>query len=353
MAKKIKVLIVDDSAVVRQVLSSMLQDQSDIEVIGTAADPLFAINKMRDDWPDVITLDIEMPRMDGLTFLRKLMAFRPVPVVICSSLTEKGAETTIEAMSAGAVAIFTKPNLGIKAFLEQSRLALLQAIREAAAVRLVRLGPSLAPNPAPKVKSSSKTSSAMSKTTEKVIAIGTSTGGTVALEAILSRLERDCPGIVIVQHMPEKFTAAFASRLNTLCAIEVREARSGDRVHPGLALIAPGGQHMTLVRNGAFYQVEVKPGPMVNRHCPSVDVLFRSAAHCAGRNAVGFQLTGMGDDGARGLLAMREMGADTYAQDEASSVVFGMPREAIRRDAAMHVVGLEQVPELIMRYTQG
>lgn len=352
MSNKIKVLVVDDSAVVRQVLSSMLAGQADIEVIGTAADPLFAVNKMRETWPDVITLDIEMPRMDGLTFLRKIMSSRPTPVVICSSLTEKGAETTMEAMSAGAVAIFTKPTLGVKDFLQSSRHELLQAIREAAASKVARLNkPTTSTNT--QLQPELPTQVAMSKTTEKVIAIGTSTGGTLALEQILTELTPDCPGIVVVQHMPEKFTAAFAARLHSLSAIEVREAKDGDRVRPGLALIAPGGQHMSLIRNGAFYHVQVKAGPAVNRHCPSVDVLFRSVAKCAGKNAVGFQLTGMGDDGARGLLEMREAGAVTYAQDEASSVVFGMPKEAIKRGAAVHVVALDQVAGQIMLYSQG
>lgn len=354
MSKKIKVLVVDDSAVVRQVLSTMLSGQADIEVIGTAADPLFAVNKMREEWPDVITLDIEMPRMDGLTFLRKIMSSRPTPVVICSSLTEKGAETTVEAMAAGAVAIFTKPTMGVKDFLQSSKQELLAAIREAAQSRVSRLT-SAAPvaKAVAAVQTAPAVQTAMAKTTEKVIAIGTSTGGTLALEQILTALTADCPGIVVVQHMPEKFTAAFAARLNSLSEIEVREAKDGDRVRPGLALIAPGGQHMTMVRNGAFYQVQVKPGPAVNRHCPSVDVLFRSVAKCAGKNAVGFQLTGMGDDGARGLLEMRDSGAVTYAQDEASSVVFGMPKEAIKRGGAVHIVALDQVAGQIMLYSQG
>lgn len=351
MTKKIKVLIVDDSAVVRQVLSSMLSGQPDIYVIGTAADPLFAINKMRDEWPDVISLDVEMPRMDGLTFLRKIMSSRPTPVVICSSLTEKGAETTMEAMAAGAVAIFTKPVLGVKDFLQSSRQEFLQAIREAAVSNVAKTK-RVAAAAVTSLPQDNAPQAAMSRTTEKVIAIGTSTGGTLALEQILTHLTPNCPGIVIVQHMPEKFTAAFAARLNSLSAIEVREAKDGDRVRPGLALIAPGGLHMSLVRNGAFYHVQVKAGPAVNRHCPSVDVLFRSVSKCAGKNAVGFQLTGMGDDGARGLLEMREAGAITYAQDEDSSVVFGMPKEAIKRNAAVHIVSLEQVAGQIMLYSQ-
>lgn len=351
--KKIKVLIVDDSAVVRQVLSDMMANQRDIEVIGTAADPIFAAAKMKQEWPDVITLDVEMPRMDGITFLKKIMQGRPTPVVICSSLTEKGAETTMEAMSAGAVAIFTKPQMGVKGFLEQSKADLLEAIREAARSNVAALGRRTFSRPAAPEVSVTVTQgqTAMSKTTEKIVAIGTSTGGTIALEQILTQLSPGCPGIVIVQHMPEKFTAAFASRLNQLCSIEVKEAEDGDKVRPGLALIAPGGKHMSLVRSGAFYQVQVKAGPAVNRHCPSVDVLFRSVAKCAGRNSVGIILTGMGDDGARGLLEMRESGAMTYAQDEISSVVFGMPKEAIKRDAAMQIISLDQVATVVSSYS--
>lgn len=349
--KKIKVLIVDDSAVVRQVLSDMMANQADIEVIATAADPIFAVAKMRDEWPDVITLDVEMPRMDGITFLKKIMQGRPTPVVICSSLTEKGAETTMEAMSAGAVAIFTKPQMGVKGFLEQSKAELLEAIREAARSNVSALGRRSPSRAVVQEAVAPQVQTAMSKTTEKVVAIGTSTGGTIALEQILTQLTPGCPGIVIVQHMPEKFTAAFASRLNQLCSIEVKEAADGDRVRPGLALIAPGGKHMSLIRSGAFYQVQVKAGPAVNRHCPSVDVLFRSTAKCAGKNSVGIILTGMGDDGARGLLEMREAGAWTYAQDEASCVVFGMPKEAIKRDAAMQIISLDQVATVVTSYS--
>ncbi|WP_337841572.1 chemotaxis response regulator protein-glutamate methylesterase [Rheinheimera sp.] len=351
--KKIKVLIVDDSAVVRQVLSDMMANQPDIEVTGTAADPIFAVSRMKADWPDVITLDVEMPRMDGITFLKKIMQGRPTPVVICSSLTEQGAETTMEALSAGAVAIFTKPQSGVKGFLQDSKQELLSAIREAARSNVAVLRRTKnSPQPvSPALAQTDTQATAMSKTTEKVVAIGTSTGGTIALEQILTELSPGCPGLVIVQHMPEKFTAAFASRLNQICSIDVKEAQDGDKVRPGLALIAPGGKHMSLVRSGAFFQVSVKAGPAVNRHCPSVDVLFRSVAKSAGKNAVGFILTGMGDDGARGLLEMREAGAMTYAQDEASSVVFGMPKEAIKRDAAAVVLSLEQVAAVISSYS--
>ena len=345
MDRKIRVLVVDDSAVVRNMMTEILSAQPDIEVTGAAADPYFAIDKMRGNWPDVITLDVEMPRMDGLTFLRKIMKSRPTPVVICSSLTEKGAETTLEALSAGAVAIFTKPKLGVKDFLQSSAPELVDAVRAAARSRVKAMH---APATQQKVVLAER--SAMTKTTETVVAIGTSTGGTLALERILTTLPVTAPGIVIVQHMPEKFTAAFARRLDSICAIEVREAADGDRVRPGLALVAPGGKHMTLTRSGAFYYVAIKPGPAVNRHCPSVDVLFRSVAHCAGKNAVGVILTGMGDDGARGLQEMLESGAETYGQDEASSVVYGMPKEAVKRGAVQHVIGLNDVAGIIMRY---
>jgi len=345
MERKIRVLVVDDSAVVRNMMTDILSAQPDIEVTGAAADPYFAIDKMRGNWPDVITLDVEMPRMDGLTFLRKIMKSRPTPVVICSSLTEKGAETTLEALSAGAVAIFTKPKLGVKDFLQSSAPELVDAVRAAARSRVKTINVQNTQH-----KPLLPERSAMIKTTETVVAIGTSTGGTLALEKILTTLPVTAPGIVIVQHMPEKFTAAFAKRLDSICAIEVREAVDGDRVRPGLALVAPGGKHMTLTRSGAFYYVAVKAGPAVNRHCPSVDVLFRSAAHCAGKNAVGIILTGMGDDGARGLQEMLESGAETFGQDEASCVVYGMPKEAVKRGAVQHVIGLGDVAGVIMRY---
>ncbi len=345
MERKIRVLVVDDSAVVRNMMTDILSAQPDIEVTGAAADPYFAIDKMRGNWPDVITLDVEMPRMDGLTFLRKIMKSRPTPVVICSSLTEKGAETTLEALSAGAVAIFTKPKLGVKDFLQSSAPELVDAVRAAARSRVRTINVQNTQH-----KPQLPERSAMIKTTETVVAIGTSTGGTLALEKILTTLPVTAPGIVIVQHMPEKFTAAFAKRLDSICAIEVREAVDGDRVRPGLALVAPGGKHMTLTRSGAFYYVAVKAGPAVNRHCPSVDVLFRSAAHCAGKNAVGIILTGMGDDGARGLQEMLESGAETFGQDEASCVVYGMPKEAVKRGAVQHVIGLGDVAGVIMRY---
>ena len=352
---KIKVMIVDDSAVVRQVLTAMLEEDAEIEVIGAAPDPVFALDKMNRLWPDVIVLDVEMPRMDGITFLKKIMSEHPTPVVICSTLTEKGAATTMQALSAGAVSIVTKPKIKLKNFLEESADNLVATVKAAARSNVGRLRAAAAVTVAPKLSAdvvlaanSASGSSAMVQTTDAVVAIGTSTGGTQALEVVLTALPRVCPGIVIVQHMPEKFTEAFANRLNGICQIEVREAKSGDRVIPGLALIAPGGRHMMLKRSGAQYHVEVLDGPLVNRHRPSVDVLFRSAAKCAGANALGIIMTGMGDDGARGLKEMREAGARTLAQDEATCVVYGMPKEAVKLDAVDRVVPLTDIPRAIL-----
>jgi len=351
--REIKVLIVDDSAVVRQVMVQVLGRDPDIRVIGHAMDPIFAMEKMKKEWPDVILLDVEMPRMDGITFLRKIMQERPTPVIICSSLTEKGAETTMQALAAGAFAIFTKPGMGVKNFLVDSSNDLVAAVRAAAGARVARIPAQAAlPKVAQKFTADAVLPpgfEAMAVTTDRFTAIGTSTGGTQALEYVLSNLPRTCPGIVVVQHMPEKFTAAFAARLDQICEIEVREARTGDRVIPGRALIAPGGQHLVVKRSGAQYVAEVVSAPPVNRHCPSVDVLFRSCAKYAGRNAVGVIMTGMGDDGARGLLEMHQAGARTFAQDEESCVVFGMPKEAIRMGAADRVVSLAEIPELISR----
>ncbi|TAK75688.1 MAG: chemotaxis response regulator protein-glutamate methylesterase [Aquabacterium sp.] len=332
----IRVMVVDDSAVVRQVLTGLLNEAPGMEVIHAVADPLLAIERLKMQWPDVIVLDVEMPRMDGITFLRKIMSERPTPVVICSTLTEKGAKTTMEAMAAGAVAIVTKPKLGLKQFLNDASDDLVSTVRAAAKAnvrKLVQREPAAAA-PAKNnadVVLAPASGRAMAQTTERVIAIGTSTGGTQALEEVLTALPRVSPGIVIVQHMPEKFTAAFAARLDSLCEITVKEARHSDRVVPGCALIAPGGKHMMLRRSGAQYFVEVVDGPLVNRHRPSVDVLFRSAAKSAGANALGIIMTGMGDDGAAGMLEMRNAGAHTVAQDERSCVVYGMPKEAVKR----------------------
>lgn len=345
----IKVLIVDDSAVVRQILQQQLSGRSDIEVIGAVSDPVFAMNFMQKQWPDVLLLDIEMPRMDGITFLKKLMKERPLPVVICSTLTARGSETAIQAMAAGAVSIITKPGIGLKDFLVNASDNLVQAIKGAARVRVGNLSTgTLAPLPIPRMVSAEPVM--LGCTTDRVVAIGTSTGGTQALERIFTALPRTAPGILVVQHMPEKFTAMFAERLNSISEITVREAHNHDRVLAGQALIAPGGRHLRLVRNGAQYRVEVLDGPMVNRHKPSVDVLFHSVARVAGRNAAGFILTGMGDDGARGLKAMRDAGAITYAQDEASCIVYGMPKEAVALGAAGSSLSLDQVPAAIMAF---
>jgi two-component system chemotaxis response regulator CheB len=298
-----------------------------------------------------------MPRMDGITFLRKIMAERPTPVVICSTLTEKGAETTMAALAAGAVSIITKPKLGLKDFLSESADELIAAVRAASHANVRRLAARAAPAPvavaakltADAVLPAAPDARPLLRTTERVVAIGTSTGGTLALEEVLTALPRVTPGIVIVQHMPERFTAAFADRLNGLCQIEVREARHGDRVLPGRALIAPGGKHMLLRRDGANYHVDVIDGPLVNRHRPSVDVLFRSVAKHAGANALGIIMTGMGDDGAAGLLEMRKAGARTVAQDEDSCVVYGMPREAVKRGGVEKSVPLKAIDREILQ----
>jgi two-component system chemotaxis response regulator CheB len=347
---RIKVLVVDDSAVVRQVVTELLGEDPDIEVIAACADPILAIARMKVQWPDVIVLDVEMPRMDGITFLKKVMAERPTPVVICSTLALSGAKTSIEALAAGAVAIITKPTLGLKQFLVDASDDLVTAVKAAAKANVKRYQPVVAreKNTADVIMSAADKHTAMIQTTERVVALGTSTGGTQALEVVLTSLPRVTPGIVIVQNMPEKFPAEFANRLNGLCKIEVKEAQNNDRVIPGRALIAPGGKHMLLRRTGAQYYVEVMDGPLVNRHRPSVDVLFRSVAKCAGANALGVIMTGMGDDGAAGLMEMRTAGAHTLAQDEDSCVVFGMPKEAIKRGGVERVVPLTAIGREIL-----
>ncbi|ABD68654.1 response regulator receiver modulated CheB methylesterase [Rhodoferax ferrireducens T118] len=349
---RIKVMVVDDSAVVRQVVAGLLADDPAIEVIAAVADPILAIARMKVQWPDVFVLDIEMPRMDGITFLKKIMAERPTPVVICSTLTEKGAQTSMAALSAGAVAIITKPKLGLKQFLVDASDDLISAVKAAARANVKRLQV-VEKLTADAILPASDRHDAMLQTTERVVALGTSTGGTQALEVVLTALPRVTPGIVIVQHMPEKFTAEFANRLNGLCQITVREAKNNDRVVPGRALIAPGGKHMLLRRNGAQYSVEVLDGPLVNRHRPSVDVLFRSVARCAGANALGVIMTGMGDDGAAGLAEMRKAGARTLAQDEESCVVYGMPKEAVKRGGVERSVPLGAIAREIMAQMAG
>ena len=344
---RIKVMVVDDSAVVRQVVAALLQEDPEIEVLCAVADPLLAMVRMKAQWPDVIVLDIEMPHMDGLTFLKKIMAERPTPVVICSTLTEKGAQTSMAALSAGAVAVITKPKIGLKQFLIDAADDLLSAVKTAAKANVKKIQVADKLN-ADVILSAGDSRTAMIQTTERVAALGTSTGGTQALELVLRGLPRVCPGIVIVQHMPEKFTAEFARRLDGLCQIQVKEAQNNDRVLPGRALIAPGGKHMLLRRTGAQYFVEVTDGPLVNRHRPSVDVLFRSVSKSAGANALGVIMTGMGDDGAAGLLEMRKCGARTVAQDEESCVVYGMPKEAVKRGAVEKTLPLSAIGREIM-----
>jgi two-component system chemotaxis response regulator CheB len=347
---RIKVIVVDDSAVVRQVVTAMLSEDPEIEVIAAVADPILAIARMNAQWPDVVVLDVEMPRMDGITFLKKIMSERPTPVVICSTLAESGAKTSIEALSAGAVAIITKPKIGLKQFLVDASEDLVTTVKAAAKanVRRLQVVAVTEKNTADVIMPATEKNSAMAQTTERVVALGTSTGGTQALEVVLRSLPRVTPGILIVQHMPEKFTAEFANRLNGICQMEVREAQNNDRVVPGRALIAPGGRHMLLRRTGAQYYVEVMDGPLVNRHRPSVDVLFRSVAKCAGANALGVIMTGMGDDGAAGLLEMRQAGARTVAQDEESCVVYGMPKEAVKRGGVEKTVALSAIGREIM-----
>lgn len=348
-APKIRVLIVDDSAVVRRTLRDVLSSDPEIEVVATAGDPFVVADRISEQVPDVITLDIEMPRMDGLTFLKKIMSQHPIPVVICSSLAEEGAQSTFKALEYGAVEIIAKPRLGTKQFLEDARITLCQAVKAAAASKLRALRPSHTVEPKLTADAIlSPATHAMAETTEKVVVIGASTGGTEALKTLLETLPPDTPGIVIVQHMPELFTRAFANRLDGLCAITVKEAETNDTVIRGRALIAPGNHHLLLKRSGARYYVEVKDGPLVCRHRPSVDVLFRSAARYAGQNAVGALLTGMGDDGARGMLEMKQAGAATIAQDEASCVVFGMPKEAIKLNGVDKVLPLDSIAGAIL-----
>ena len=346
---RIRVLIVDDSAVVRRTLSEVLSSDPAIEVIATAGDPFVAAERISEEVPDVITLDIEMPRMDGLTFLKKIMSQHPIPVVICSSLADEGAQSTFKALEYGAVEIVTKPRLGTKQFLEDSRVLLCEAVKAAASAKLRTLRPCHTVEPKLTADAIlSPATHAMAETTEKVVVIGASTGGTEALKSVLEALPADTPGIVIVQHMPELFTRAFADRLDGLCNITVKEAATNDTVLRGRALIAPGNHHLLLKRSGARYFVEIKDGPLVCRHRPSVDVLFRSAARYAGRNAVGVILTGMGDDGARGMLEMKQAGAATIAQDEASCVVFGMPKEAIKLGGVDRILPLHAVAGAIL-----
>jgi two-component system chemotaxis response regulator CheB len=355
--KQIRVLIVDDSASVRQVLTQIFESDPQIKVVGAAADPFRAVEMIRRDPPDVITLDVEMPRMDGLTFLEKIMSQHPIPTVMCSTLTEAGSDVALHALEKGAVEIIVKPKVGAKEFFEESRVRMCETIKAAARARLKKLAVRAKHDPV-KAKLSADAMlpkpgrNAMIQTTEKVVAMGASTGGTEALRVVLEAMPADSPGIVIVQHMPENFTARFAERLDMLCQVTVKEAADGDPVLRGQALIAPGNKHMLLQRSGARYYVEVKDGPLVSRHRPSVDVLFRSAASTGGRNVVGVIMTGMGDDGAKGMLEMKQAGAVNVAQDEETCIVFGMPAEAIKLGGVDKILPLDRIASEVVRLSR-
>ena len=352
--KKITVLLVDDSASVRQTLAGILEDSDDITVMAAVGDPYLAVEKIAVQVPDVIVLDIEMPRMDGLTFLQQIMTQHPIPTIICSSLAVEGSDSIMKALSYGAVDVITKPKLGTKQFFEESKILLQDAVRGAASARLSKLNLHTE-LPQPKLSADAVLPAAgkkiLTETTEKIIVVGASTGGTEALTVFLKALPEDSPGVVIVQHMPEHFTSSFALRLDSLCRIQVKEADNFDTVLRGRALIAPGNFHTLVKRSGAQYYVEVKDGPLVTRHRPSVDVLFRSTSVNAGKNAIGVIMTGMGDDGARGMKEMKDTGAFTIAQDEATCVVFGMPHEAIKLGGVDLVLPLEKIAARV--YAQG
>lgn len=338
--RRLRVLVIDDSAIVRQTLSRLLSELGQMDVT-VAVDPLIALAKMQRERPDVIVLDLELPRMHGLTFLAKIMAEDPLPVVICSALSAKRSEQAVLALMHGAVEIVTKPKLGVSEFLSESAATIIDAVRSAATARARRpatAGPTRAPLPA-----------RTTATEARVVAVGASTGGVEALTQLLGELPANSPGLLIVQHMPEGFTASFARRLDQLCEIEVREAVDGDGVEPGVALICPGNRHLTLRGTLGRYRIALEDGPLVSRHRPSVDVLFHSVARTAGKDAVGVIMTGMGADGVDGMLAMRAVGASTIAQDHASCVIFGMPREAIARGAAQQVVALNDLSRAILQ----
>ena len=344
----VKVFVVDDSAVVRQAMAHMLSSSTEVELVGSAPNPLLAAEAIRRCKPDVLLLDIEMPGMDGLTFLRQIMSTTPIPTVICSTLSQHGSRVALDALSAGAVAVMAKPQLGLKQFMEDSRREMIQTLKTAARSR-PRMGlvPELASSlPLRTAAHVGVHALAMNKP----VVIGSSTGGTQALELVLTQLPVDAPGIAITQHMPEKFTAMYASRLNGICAMEVREAKDGDRLGRGVVLIAPGGLHMQLKKAAGQYFVHVLDGPPVNRHKPSVDVLFRSAAECAGKDALALILTGMGDDGARGMKALHDAGGRCIAQNEETCVVFGMPKEAIKLQAVDEILPLEQMARAILQF---
>ncbi len=345
--KKITVLVVDDSALIRKLLTEIINDQPDMEVIGTATDPLVAREMIREKNPDVLTLDVEMPKMDGLDFLEKLMRLRPMPVVMVSTLTEKGSDITFRALELGAVDFVAKPKIDIASGLKEYGKNIANKIRIAKSARLKRS----APMTIMKSATADAVLPAISNrvaSTEKLIIVGASTGGTEAIKEFLIQMPPDSPGILVTQHMPEGFTKSFANRLNSICKISVVEAKGGERVLPGHAFIAPGHSHLLLKRSGANYMTELNQGEPVSRHRPSVDVLFRSAANCAGKNAVGVILTGMGKDGAAGMLEMHKAGAYNFAQDEASCVVFGMPKEAIAAGGVDEIVSLKDMAKCVL-----
>ncbi len=351
----IKVMVIDDSAVVRQVLSKIITESHGMEVLETAQDPIFALQKLKKVKPDVITLDVEMPRMDGLTFLKKLMRENPIPVVMCSTLTQKSSDTSVKALHLGAVEIVSKPTSNMKQELQQQKKQIANAIRIASKVRLDRMKPPGIPPP-PKLDIPQKLSadailprktSLQSTHSNKIIAIGASTGGTQALEYVLSSLNINTPGVAIVQHMPEAFTESFANRLNSVAQVQVKQAENGDLIETGKVLIAPGGKHMIIKNHAGILSVNVKEGPLVSRHRPSVDVLFRSAAQAAAKQTLGIIMTGMGDDGANGMKEMFDAGAFTVAQNEESCVIFGMPAVAIKRGGVKKISSLQQIPEMI------
>jgi len=343
MEKKIRVLVVDDSAMIRNILADGLQKDPTIEVVGKAADPYMARDKIVELKPDVITLDVEMPRMDGLEFLKKLMAQYPLPVIMVSALTERGKKITLEALEAGAVDFVTKPKADVARGLDEMMIELRTKVKLAASANVSHF--KVARNETLKTLSVPR---ALAETTDKIIVIGASAGGTEAIKEVITRLPSVSPGVVIVQHMPEGFTKLFAERLNNLSQMFVKEAADGDRVMPGVVLVAPGSYQMSVIRSGGFYRVKCEKGEKVCGHCPSVEVLMRSAAACAGANAVGVMLTGMGSDGAGGMKAMRDAGAKTIAQSEESCVVFGMPKAAINAGGVEFVVSLNDIPGKIL-----
>ena len=345
----VKVYVIDDSAVVRQTMQHLLQGLPDVELAGSAPNPLLAAPAIARLKPDVLLLDIEMPGMDGLTFLRQQMSTAPIPTVICSTLTTKGSEVALDALSAGAVAVIAKPRLGLRDFLEASRRELVQTLKAAAQSR-PRAGAAASARAVAAPAARPPVAGLHALSVNKPVVLGSSTGGTQAIESVLLALPPDSPGIAIVQHMPERFTAMYAQRLDGLAAVHVREARDGDRLERGVVLIAPGGRHLQLRKSGGQYYATVQDGPPVNRHKPSVDVLFRSTAECAGKDALAILLTGMGDDGARGMKVLHDGGARTIAQDEASCVVFGMPKEAIRMGAVDEILPLDRVADAILRF---